>query len=28
VPLIADAVRTVDLDARRIDVDLAFLGEE
>jgi 16S rRNA processing protein RimM len=27
VPLISDAVRTVDLDARRIDVDLAFLGE-
>jgi 16S rRNA processing protein RimM len=28
VPLIADAVRTVDVAARRIDVDLAFLGEE
>jgi 16S rRNA processing protein RimM len=28
VPLISDAVRTVDLDGRRIDVDLAFLGEE
>ncbi|HZV75051.1 MAG TPA: ribosome maturation factor RimM [Conexibacter sp.] len=28
VPLIRDAVRTVDVDARRIDVDLAFLGEE
>jgi 16S rRNA processing protein RimM len=28
VPLISDAVRTVDLDARRIDVDLTFLGEE
>jgi 16S rRNA processing protein RimM len=28
VPLISDAVRTVDLDARRIDVNLAFLGEE
>jgi 16S rRNA processing protein RimM len=27
VPLIRDAVRTVDLDARRIDVDLAFLDE-
>jgi 16S rRNA processing protein RimM len=27
VPLIRDAVRTVDVDARRIDVDLAFLGE-
>jgi 16S rRNA processing protein RimM len=28
VPLIRDAVRTVDLEARRIDVDLAFLGED
>jgi 16S rRNA processing protein RimM len=28
VPLISDAVRRVDLDARRIDVNLAFLGEE
>lgn len=27
VPLIGDAVRSVDVDARRIDVDLAFLGE-
>ncbi|HWF53743.1 MAG TPA: ribosome maturation factor RimM [Solirubrobacteraceae bacterium] len=27
VPLVADAVRTVDVAARRIDVDLAFLGE-
>jgi 16S rRNA processing protein RimM len=27
VPLISDAVRTVDLDAGRVDVDLAFLGE-
>jgi 16S rRNA processing protein RimM len=27
VPLIRDAVRTVDVDARRIDVDLEFLGE-
>jgi 16S rRNA processing protein RimM len=27
VPLIGEAVRTVDLDARRIDVDLKFLGE-
>lgn len=27
VPLIRDAVRTVDLQARVIDVDLAFLGE-
>ncbi|MGN6188371.1 MAG: ribosome maturation factor RimM [Conexibacter sp.] len=28
VPLIRDAVRSVDVDARRIDVDLAFLGED
>jgi 16S rRNA processing protein RimM len=28
VPLISDAVRTVDVGAKRIDVDLAFLGEE
>ena len=28
VPLIRDAVRTVDPDARVIEVDLAFLGEE
>jgi 16S rRNA processing protein RimM len=27
VPLIRDAVRSVDVDARLIDVDLAFLGE-
>jgi 16S rRNA processing protein RimM len=27
VPLVHDAVRSVDMDARRIDVDLAFLGE-
>jgi 16S rRNA processing protein RimM len=27
VPLIRDAVRSVDIDARRIDVDLHFLGE-
>jgi 16S rRNA processing protein RimM len=27
VPLIRDAVSAVDVDARRIDVDLAFLGE-
>lgn len=27
VPLIRDAVRSVDLDERRIDVDLQFLGE-
>jgi hypothetical protein len=28
VPLIADAVRGVDVAARRIEVDLAFLGED
>jgi 16S rRNA processing protein RimM len=27
VPLVRDAVRDVDTEARRIDVDLAFLGE-
>jgi 16S rRNA processing protein RimM len=28
IPLVADAVRHVDVEARRIDVDLRFLGEE
>ena len=28
VPLISDAVRTVDLERQQIDVDLGFLGEE
>lgn len=27
VPLVGDAVRTVDVDARDIDIDLRFLGE-
>jgi 16S rRNA processing protein RimM len=27
VPLVRDAVRSVDVAARRVDVDLAFLGE-
>jgi hypothetical protein len=27
VPLVRDAVRAVDVDARVIDVDLDFLGE-
>jgi 16S rRNA processing protein RimM len=27
VPLVRDAVRLIDLDERRVDVDLAFLGE-
>lgn len=27
IPLVADAVRSVDVDARIVDVDLAFLGE-
>jgi len=28
VPLVSDAVRTVDLEQKRIDIDLQFLGEE
>jgi 16S rRNA processing protein RimM len=28
IPLISDAVRDVDLGARRIDVDLSFLGDQ
>jgi 16S rRNA processing protein RimM len=28
VPLISDAVRTVDVEARRIDINLTFLGED
>ena len=28
VPLVTDAVRAVDIDARMIDVDLQFLGED
>lgn len=28
VPLISDAVRSVDVDAREIEIDLAFLGED
>ena len=28
VPLVRDAERSVDVEARRIDVDLRFLGEE
>lgn len=28
VPLIRDAVRMVDIEARRIEIDLAFLGED
>jgi 16S rRNA processing protein RimM len=27
VPLVRDAIRTVDVSARRIDIDLRFLGE-
>jgi 16S rRNA processing protein RimM len=27
VPMIRDAIRSVDVGARRIDVDLSFLGE-
>ena len=28
VPLVRDCIRSIDLEARRIDVDLGFLGEE
>ena len=28
VPLVRDAVRTIDLEAGRIDIDLVFLGDE
>lgn len=28
VPLVSDCVRSVDIAARRIDIDLAFLGED
>jgi 16S rRNA processing protein RimM len=28
VPLVSDAVRTVDIEHGRIDIDLRFLGEE
>ena len=28
VPLVSDAVRSVDIEARSIDIDLRFLGEE
>ena len=28
VPLVSDAVRTVDLERRLVDIDLGFLGEE
>jgi 16S rRNA processing protein RimM len=27
VPLVRDCVRSIDLEARRIDIDLGFLGE-
>jgi ribosomal 30S subunit maturation factor RimM len=27
IPLVRDAIRSIDIAARRIDVDLAFLGE-
>ena len=27
IPLVRDAIRSIDVEARRIDVDLAFLGE-
>ena len=28
VPLVRDCIRSIDLEARRIDIDLGFLGEE
>jgi 16S rRNA processing protein RimM len=28
VPMVADAVRSIDPEAKRIDVNLAFLGED
>jgi 16S rRNA processing protein RimM len=28
VPMVRDAIRSVDVDARRVDVSLAFIGEE
>ena len=28
VPLVSDAVRTVDLERKEIQIDLAFLGED
>jgi 16S rRNA processing protein RimM len=27
IPLVRDAIRSIDIAARRIEVDLAFLGE-
>jgi 16S rRNA processing protein RimM len=27
IPLVRDAIRSIDIEARRIDVDLGFLGE-
>ena len=27
VPMVRDAIRSIDVEARRIDVDLGFLGE-
>ena len=27
VPLVRDCIRSIDLEARRIDIDLGFLGE-
>ena len=28
VPLVSDAVRTVDIELKEIDIDLRFLGED
>jgi 16S rRNA processing protein RimM len=27
IPMVRDAIRSIDVDARRIDVDMRFLGE-
>ena len=27
VPMVSDCIRSIDVEARRIDVDLGFLGE-
>ena len=27
IPLVRDAIRSIDVEARRIDVDMGFLGE-
>ncbi len=27
IPMVRDAIRSIDMDARRIDVDMEFVGE-